>query len=56
MFRKIGVVTYQDADPEFATLSVPDIGVLLWNLWNFSKQLHAEQLRIASFGKLIFLK
>ena len=56
LFQKLGIVTCQDADLGSATLSVSEIGVLLLNLGNFSEQLHAEQLIMASFGKLTFLK
>ena len=46
-----GVVTCQDAGLDLAIYHRREskIGVLLWNLWNLSKQLHAEQLRTAAF-------
>ena len=44
-----GIVTYQDAGVEFTTLSESDRGVLLWNFWNFWKQIYAEQLRATAF-------
>ena len=37
---------------EFTALSESDIGVLLWNFWNFWKQIYAEKLRTTAFGCL----